>query len=368
VFITSSGGDVSQLVHAAPPNADPTATPPGLTLRPTDEGFDGMFYYRCAVSPLSSAEWAHGLRLDLPALRTSRMLYPAIAGAVSLGNEALVPWTLLVVNVLAMGAVGYFGALIAAAHGAHPAQGLLFVAYPGFVYTLGGDLTELTEAAFVLAGLHLLGEQRFIAAAVALTGAVLAKETGLIVPLGWGLAWAWTWMRARRATPPISRPPLSAAVPAALPVAVFAGWQLALRQRFGVLPMSASSENNTRWPLTGFAEVSDRLIGTSGEDVFRALSLALVVGLAIVAGLAWRRSQIDPGVKLAWMAAVVLMLLISEHVYAGATSFMRAGTESGLLGVAMVLGARPHRHAFIGPAAVALTALTVVGEVVKGAT
>jgi hypothetical protein len=50
---------------------------------------------------------------------------------------------------------------------------------------------------------------------------------------------------------------------------------------------------------------------------------------------------------------------------------MRAGTESGLLGVAMVLGARPHRHAFIGPAAVALTAMTamtVVGEVVKGAT
>lgn len=367
-FVVVSGGEVSQLVHAAPPNADPAAVPPNLALRSPDEGYDGIFFYRVAVSPLSTAERLNGVRHDAPAMRTSRVLYPALVGAASLGDDGRVPWMLLAVNVAAFGAVGYFGALLAVDLGRSPTWGLLFAAYPGFVYTLGHDLGELTEAAFVLAGLHLLCEKRFVVAGLALVGAVLAKETGLILPLGCGLAWAWARMAAtqNKRTPPGETPPLRAAVPAALPAVVFVGWQLFLRSRFGATPMSANADNNIRWPLAGFAEVADRFMPTSAANLFRSLSLAVLLLVVVAASMAWQHSRTDLGVRLAWIGAVVLLLVISEYVYAGATAFMRAGTESYVLGVAVILGAERRRVPLPLPSAVgALTALTISVELIK---
>lgn len=365
-LVMVSGGEVGQLVHAAPPAADPAAVPPNLALRSPDEGYDGMFFYRLAVSPLSTAERVNGVRHDAPAMRTSRVLYPALAGAASLGDDARVPWMLLVVNVAAFGVVGYFGALVAVDLGRRPAWGLLFAAYPGFVYTLGHDLGELTEAAFVLVGLHLLCEKRFVVAGLALSGAVLAKETGIILPLGLGLAWAWARMAAsqNKRAPNGQTPLLVTAVPAALPGVVFVGWQLFLGSRFGAVPMSANADNNIRWPLAGFSEVADRFVPTSAANLFRSVSLAVLVLVAVAASMVWRHSRTDLGVRLAWIGAVVLLFVISEHVYAGATAFMRAGTESYVLGVVLILGAE--RRRVLLPAAIgAITALTISSELIK---
>jgi hypothetical protein len=367
-LVVASEGDVGRLVHAAPPNADPAAVPVGLPLRPTDEGFDGMFYYRVAASPLSTADWVNGIRLDLPALRSSRVLYPAVSGAASLGDESRLPWTLLGVNLAAFCAVGYFGARVAEDMGRRPEWGLLFAAYPGFVYTLGRDLTELTEAALVLAGLHLVHRHRYLAAGLVLAGAVLAKETGIIVPFGIGLAWVWAQVSARwRPSEGQSRPSLAAAAPVLVPSAVFVCWHLVVWARFGASAISANSDNNLRLPLAGLAPVSELFVPTTSAGLFRGLSLAVLLLVAAAAALAWRRTQADLGTRLAWAAAVGLLLVISENVYGGATSFMRAGTESYVLGLTVLLGTRHMVLVALTPPIGVLATLTVGSELVKAA-
>jgi hypothetical protein len=243
---------------------------------------------------------------------------------------------MLGVNVAAFAVVGYFGARLAESFGRHPAWGLLFAAYPGFLYTLSLDLAELVEAAGVLAGLVALRERRYGLAALALSAAVLGRETAIILPVGIGAAWLWSFLRA---TTTDERPRLAAALPAVVPAVVAVVWQLLVGARFGVLPIRESGDSNLRYPFGGLLEVRDRFVPTSLENASRLLSLALLVVIGVLAFMAWCRTRADLGIRIGWALATTMLLVISEHVDHGATSFMRAGVESALLGLTLILGA-----------------------------
>lgn len=361
-LVLSSGGDVSRLVHAAPPFTDARRAPSSLTVSPDSaDGFDGQFYFRLAVRPLSDDPQVAGVSFDLPALRTQRILYPLAGRAVALGDEQRLPWAMLIVNVLALGAVGWLGALLALEHGRAAAWGLLFAAYPGFVYTLGFDLAELVEAALVLGGLLLVARRRYLVAGLALAAATLAKEPACILPLGIGLAWAWGWLRHPRD----ERPPVAGLFPAVIPGVAFAAWQLVVGARFDALPMVANADNNIRYPLDGLISSAARFSPTSGANLFRDLSLALLVVVAALSAMAWRRSTAILGARLAWVTSTALLLVISEHVYDGATSFMRAGTESYVVGLVVVLGSNLSAASLLVPATGVVTVATVAAELVK---
>ena len=70
--IVRSDGDVSRLVHAAPPWTDPVRAPGSLTVQETSEGFDGQFFYRLGVDPWSTDRQVAGVTYDLPSLRNAR--------------------------------------------------------------------------------------------------------------------------------------------------------------------------------------------------------------------------------------------------------------------------------------------------------
>ena len=61
------------------------------------EGYDGQFAYYIAVDPTSARA-----KLDVPAYRYQRILYPLLARALGLGQMAWIPWSLLVVNLVAL--------------------------------------------------------------------------------------------------------------------------------------------------------------------------------------------------------------------------------------------------------------------------
>jgi len=63
---------------------------PGLSKRA-----DGSIYYAFATDPRGAAE-------QYPRARTARVLYPMAARVLALGSSELVPWTLVLVNVLAI--------------------------------------------------------------------------------------------------------------------------------------------------------------------------------------------------------------------------------------------------------------------------
>src|SRR5262249_5408678 len=96
--------DVSPVLLAGPPYTGPDAVDPPIHVFDS-EGYDGQFYFRLAIAPgQAQLGPVHGVRFD-NAARVTRVGYPALAYALSLGQPSRAPWMLVLANVLVVGVV-----------------------------------------------------------------------------------------------------------------------------------------------------------------------------------------------------------------------------------------------------------------------
>jgi hypothetical protein len=150
-------------------------------------------------------------------------------------------------------------------------------------------------------------------------------------------------------------------------LAAFGGWQLLQRTRFHQMPLTSSGDNNLAGPLTGLADQLGTLLPPgSGEEAFRLVSVIGLVALLVAAAWAWRRSTAPLVERVAWLPAVAVVVLLNAYLWSGATAFLRAGTEAGLLSILVLLGST--RTRLLGLAAVGLAglwALTAVAQISK---
>jgi hypothetical protein len=340
VLLVKADGDPSLLVHAGPPWTEQAGARGSLTVQPADEAFDGQFFYRIGTAPWSTAETEHGVTFDLPALRNARWGYGALAWAVSFGDPDLVPWALIVVNLVAAAAVGAIGGGLAQRRSHHAIWGLLLFAWPGFAYSLSLDTSELVASAFVLGGLLALDRgiatHRWIGTAALLGAAIIVRDTTAVVAFGVLVAGVW----ALRPNGPDRAEGRALVGAGGVPLVLFAAWQLLVRSRFGSLPLTSSGDNNLSAPFGGLAEhLATLLPPDGGEELFRLLN---IVGLfALFAAAAWtvaRASSPRFGPEeAAWVFAVGVVLVLNAYLWSGATAFLRAATEAGLLSVLLLL-------------------------------
>ncbi len=392
-LLARADGDVSLLVHAAPPWSDAggAGARGSLTVQPdVDDGFDGQFFYRLGVAPWSSAETEGGVTNDLPALRNARWGYGALAYVASAGDPDLVPWALVGLNVLAAAAVGTIGGALARSSGRHAAWGLLFALWPGFAYSLSLDTSELVASAFLLGALLAVRRRRWAGAVLLFTAAVLTRDTTASVAFGIAAYGAWSWVQACRPSRPSAEEPASdahlatsraearaglarrdavrLATAGALPLVAFAGWQLVQLARFDDLPLSSSNANNQAGPLTGLVDQLGTLLPPSGgAEAFRLVS---VVGLLALLGAAGWCARSAPAAaraeRLAWLVSLAVVVRLNAYLWSGATAFMRAATEAGVLSIALVVAAaRPRLLALVGSGLAALWLLTAVAQLGK---
>ena len=69
---------------------------------------------------------------------------------------------------------------------------------------------------------------------------------------------------------------------------------------------------------------------------------------------------------VAWGGAMVVVALLNAYLWSGATAFMRASTEAGLLSILLVVRVAPARLAtLVGPGLGGLWLLTAVAQVAK---
>src|ERR1700736_5483090 len=122
-LLEKRGGDISRFVIAGGPNVDASKVPPGLTVIPNIGGYDGLTFYRLALNPFTSVQAANGIRLDNPAYRQQRIVYPLIVWILSLGHHEWIPTLLVVVNIIAAGAMAAFGGAFAKRFGYHAMWG-----------------------------------------------------------------------------------------------------------------------------------------------------------------------------------------------------------------------------------------------------
>ena len=148
-------------------------------------GYDGQFAYQIARDPLGASRF-----LDVPAYRYQRILYPLLAWAVALGQGALVPWTLIAVNWLALIAGTWLTEEILAGRGASRWYALSYGLFAGLLMAVRLDLTEPLAYALAQAAVLSYERGRLRSAAVLLALAALTKETTLLVAAGFLLSLA----------------------------------------------------------------------------------------------------------------------------------------------------------------------------------
>jgi hypothetical protein len=360
-LLWASAGDPSKLVHAAEPYTDVRAAPPSLSVSSVNQGFDGQFYYRMAVSPFSTASEAGGVRFDIGPYRQQRIGYPLLVWSASGGDRDLVPWAMLGVNLVGLAALGAIGGAIARDSGRHALLGLLFAAYPGFVYTLGFDLAEIMASTLLLSGVICLRRGQALPTALLWTLAALTRETTVVVPIGMALAWAWQAFRGRS-----GRMPISGLIASLIPLMAAAAWQVYLHHAWGHFGFESGRENNLRFPFAGLFAERTAFSPISGAGLFRLVSLGFIMLVITIGLLVVRRSSAPLHEKIALVLATVVLTLLSGYVWAGATSFMRAGTEAYLLSSLVIVSAHRWRMMWLlCLPVVGVWALTAASVVVK---
>ena len=358
VFATPLGG----FAVASDDFVDPLRTPDPLPVATATGGYDGQFVYRLAIEPWTDDVSAHGVTLDTPAYRQQRIATPVLAWAVGLLPGVSTLLALLLVNAVALVVAAWYAARLAAALGRHPMWGLVLALPAGMPISLGRHLTEPVAWAAVVAALWYARDRRWAPASAALTVAVLARETSLVVAVGLLVAEGWRLLSGHPGPPAGGErqpdaggdgTPRAAAVAVlrptgrdlrplawlAVPVAVAIGWQLVLLRTWGTVPaLSTGTGNLAGRPLLGV--LGTLLADVPGPAATRlAVSCERVAVLALFCYAGWalvtRRSRLTGGETVAWVLAVGLAL--SLRGWATDVQFLRAASEGLGLSVLVAL-------------------------------
>jgi hypothetical protein len=339
-------GNVAAFAVVGADDAHRRRLPHGVPVIP-GAGYDGEFYYRLALDPLAWGHWAFGITLD-SVYRIERISYPALAWLVAGGHRSFVPTTMILVNVAALGALGGFGAAFAREVGRPPIWGLVFAGYWGLLWSVARDLTEVVTAAAIVGGLVALRRRQPLLAALALSVAVLSRESVLVLLGALCVARLRKWVESGP-----SRLDLSWAIPALL----FCAWQGAVYAGTGELALAASRGSNVGVPFVGFARALThygRLFPSRAALLwFGELTLLLAIGL--LAALSFDSTEALPHERLAWIGYGLLTVALAPSIWLGDVGFRslvefylfswvlllcsrsRLGVLVGLLGVAWVV-------------------------------
>jgi hypothetical protein len=318
---------------------DPALTPDRLPVTHESGGYDGQFVYRLALEPWTQQRTDYGITLDNPAYRQQRIATPVLAWAVGLLPGVSTVLALLLVNVAALTVAAAFAVRLAVALGRHPLTGLVLAVPAGMPISLGRDLTEPVAWAAVLAGLWYARQQRWPATAAALTVAVLARETSLVVVAGLVAAQLW---RLLSRDPRGNRRALAwLAVPAVTAVA----WQLVLLRAWGVLPVRSGGATSFAG-LPVLRVLYTLAAGVPGPPVLTAVVTAERIGVLALFGyaavaLVTRRASATGGEAVAWALSVLLALAVAG--WTSDVQFLRAANEAIGLSVLVALADRRSR-------------------------
>lgn len=250
-------------VSLADPGTRYTEGDPGGT-----EGYDGQFVYYIAMDPDPGRI---APKLDVPAYRYQRILYPMMARLLAGGDPRWIPWTLIVIAVAAHTAGTLAVTALVAGYGQPTRYALAYGLWAGLVAAAALDLHEPLAYALV-AGAWLARRNRRNVLGAGLMGlALFAKETSLVF---WG-----AWLAADLVTPGARRH----AAWLALAAAPFGLWQIWLWRFFGSPGLASGGAYATpfEWiPFMGLWRVG------GVHPAVLALYLA-ILGPTIVVPAAW---------------------------------------------------------------------------------
>jgi hypothetical protein len=143
-------------------------------------GYDGEFFYFIAADPVNARYY-----VDNAPYRYTKILYPMLARGLALGRVDLIPYTLLLINWIAVGAGTALVAAWLMRRRVSPCLALVYGLYPGIFIGFQRDLTEPLSYALVALAIYLFDfgtTRRILAAAGVFALAGLTRDKSLIFP------------------------------------------------------------------------------------------------------------------------------------------------------------------------------------------
>jgi hypothetical protein len=364
---TWAHGNISRFILVGRHFATPAQLPHGMPVAPT-YGYDGQFFYRLAINPLNFRPTAYGITMDR-SYRYMRIGYSALTWLVSLGQHFLVPIMLVAVNVAAIGALGYLGAMFAIDGGRHALAGLLLPGYFGVITSLSRDTAEPLAAACLLAGLLAIRARRPVLAAVLLAYGTLTRETVMVAVAAVAIMRVIGMLRGQAR---MGRDDLAWAVP----TVAFVAWQVVVKAATGSVPLFADGGRNAGEPFVAPLEAIKHNLGHVHLHQFEQydlwfLELAILAFFSVAALLCLRSTKAPAHERLALILYLVEICVVTPSTWDSLDADMRSFIEVYLLAVIILLGtprrslgARllPSLAAFTLPALVVVTQRRLTGS------
>jgi hypothetical protein len=268
-------------------------------------GHDGKYFFIIANDPWHLHPEDHAAFLDRPVYRSQRMLYPTIAGGFGLLPPGAIVWTLLLVNILALGVGATIAARLAMLCGSTPWLGLAVPLNLGLLFELWIDGSGIVAYVCCLAAVYAFVRADVRSASVLLALAALSREAMLAFAIGLVVL---QWIRTRR----ISWMLLW------LPVAATIAWNAYLQIRLHGLPGTAGKLPIFGAPFVGMFQAFDVWAEDPGS---RWLEMTIViVAFAFAARGIFTRSSIVWGA----LPFVFLAPLLSKYVWLEPSDLSRA--------------------------------------------
>jgi hypothetical protein len=284
----------------------PVATVPG------SNGYDGQFYAQIALDPLlRGAELTRVI--DAPAYRARRILVPATAAVLGLGQ----PWWILqayaLLNVACWFALGW---LLHRSIGGN--DWIAFARWAGCLFSMGvldsvrQSLVDLPALLLLVLAVQAHASSRPGRSTLWLALASLAKETSLLGAIALPASQSAPWRRT-----------LAGVLLAAAPLVL---WSIYVQHRLGG-PVGGGGLGNFSWPLLGLwtqVKYSLRELSFGNFDGRYGFSLLAIIGLFTQLAALWRRPQVGSPWWRIGFAYSFLLFFLSFWVWSGYWAACRA--------------------------------------------
>jgi hypothetical protein len=278
VFISRfviGGFDVTHFIVAGDQVVEISEHPYPLKVLKNSNGYDGTLFYQLALDPTITDEYAFGIRSNL-AYRKQRILYPAIAHITALGQPQLVPYAMVLVNLICIMIAIFLAYKIARENNSDPAYILLFAGLVGFYIGLTRNLAETMEGLFLTLTFFFFIKKRYIPLGIAMTCALLTRETSLFIVGSLSVIVLYSNLKERKLLSWNS-------ILVLVPILVLALWKLYLYQQFG----GYSSERFEIIPFKGIYEALMTSFSGALHPEKYGSSLHLLYGVYCFFLLAW---------------------------------------------------------------------------------
>lgn len=150
------------------------------------EGYDGQFFYYIAVDPLNAPP-----KIDVPAYRFQRILYPMLSRLLSLGKVELIPWLLIAVNLGGLAGSVWVAEQLLVEQRVHRWHALPVGLYAGQLLSIRVDLPEPLALLLILLAMGFFERHRsgrgWLLSAGFFVLAIFTKETMLPAGLAYVL-------------------------------------------------------------------------------------------------------------------------------------------------------------------------------------